>query len=190
MRRAVDRTGLASTGLAGTGLALAGAAAGLLLAWPAGPALAAQASARSAAPAAAQPGAGERFHLISRNPTSRRAKLEATGALTADGYALAGDFASHHGVSHLVFSAGALRLVTKETQASQSVPNPATCTFTEVFSGRYVIRGGAGSYQNASGSGSYVSRISGQLKMASGGGCGTQLVYFRQSTRTAGSLHL
>jgi hypothetical protein len=179
-----------ATALASTGLALTSLAAGLLLAWPAGPAMAAVASARPATPASARPAAGERFYLVSHNPSSRRAKLQATGALTADGYALAGDFASQHGVSRLVFPDGTLRVVTKEKQSSESVPNPTTCKFTEVFSGSYVIRSGAGSYQGATGSGRYVSRIFGQLKMASGGGCGTQLAVFRQATRTAGSLHL
>jgi hypothetical protein len=190
MRRAIGGTVPGRTGLASTGLALTAVAAALLLAWPAGPAMAAPASPRSATPSSARSAASERFYLISRNPSTRRAKLQATGALTADGYALAGDFASQHGVSRLVFPDGTLRLVTKEKQSSESVPNPTTCKFTEVFSGDYVIRSGAGSYQGASGSGRYVSRIFGQLKMASGGGCGTQLASFRQATRTAGSLHL
>jgi hypothetical protein len=202
MRRAVSttvlaRTGFASTGFASTGLGLTAVAAGLLLAWPAGPAMAAPASARpatpasarSATPASARPAARERFHLTSHDSSSSRENVQATGVLTADGYAVAGNFASHHAVSRLVFRRGTLRLVTKKTHAAESAPNPATCKFTEVFRGSYVIRGGAGRYRHASGSGSYVSKIFGQLKKVSGG-CTTQLAAFRHSTRTAGSLHL
>jgi len=185
MRRVLARTGLASAGLA-----LTAAAAGLLLAWPAGPAMAATAAPRPATPASARAAARERFHLTSDDPSTRRENVQATGAFTAQGYTQAGNFAAHHAVSRLVFSHGTLRLVTKATHTSESVPNPATCKFTEVFSGDYAIRGGAGRYAHASGSGTYVSRIYGQLKKAKGGGCGTKLVKFWHSTRTAGSLHL
>jgi hypothetical protein len=180
------------TAIGGTsaGLALAAVAAGLLLAWTGGPAIAAPASPRPATPASARPGARERFHLTTDDPSTRRENVQGTGALTAAGYTRAGNFAAHHAVSRLVFSHGTLRLVTEATHASESVPNPTTCKFTEVFSGDYVIRGGAGGYGHASGSGSYVSRIYGQLKKAKGGGCGTKLVKFWHSTRTAGSLHL
>jgi hypothetical protein len=116
--------------------------------------------------------------------------VEATGAFEARGYAVAGDFAAGHAVTRLVFSRGTVRLVTKATHRSVSVPNPRTCKFTEVFSGYYVIRGGAGRYRHASGSGSYVSRIFGQLKKTASGGCGARLASFWQSTRTSGSLHL
>lgn len=184
------RSGFVLTGLAGTGLALTAMAAGLLLAWPAGPAMAAPASPRPATPASARPAARERFHLTSDDPSTRRENVRATGAFTAAGYARAGNFAAHHAVSRLVFSHGTLRLVTKATYTSASVPNPTTCKFTEVFKGDYVIRGGAGRYGHASGSGTYVSRIYGQLKKASGGGCGMRLAKFWHSTRTAGSLHL
>jgi hypothetical protein len=182
MRRAIGGTS--------AGLALTAVAAGLLLAWPAGPAIGAPASPRPATPASAGPAARERFHLTSDNPNTRRENVQATGALTAAGYTRAGNFAAHHAVSRLVFSDGTLRLVTKATHISESVPNPTTCKFTEVFNGGYVIGGGAGAYGDASGSGTYVSRIYGQLKKAKGGGCGTKLVKFWHSTRTAGSLHL
>lgn len=195
MRKAIGGTVLARTVpahtvFAGTGLALTALAAALLLAWPAAPAMAAQASARSVTPGPAKASARERFHLTSGDPSERRQNLHATGALTAHGYALAGDFAASRAVSVLVFSHGRLRLVTKATSTSESVPNPATCKFTEVFKGSYVIHSGAGGYRGATGSGSYVSRIYGQLKKAKGGGCGTKLVKFWHSTRTAGSLHL
>jgi hypothetical protein len=183
-------TGLANTGLAGTGLVLTAVAAGLLLAWPAGPAIAAPASPRPATPASARPGARERFHLTSDNPSTRRENVQATGALTATGYTRAGDFAASRAVSVLVFPDGRLRLVTNATSTSQSVPNPETCKFTEVFKGSYMIHSGAGGYPNATGSGTYVSRIYAQLKKAKGGGCGTKIVKFWHSTRTAGSLHL
>jgi len=171
------------------GLALTAVAAGLLLAWPAGQAKAAQASARPATPAAAKAPARERFHLTSGDASARRQNLHATGVLTAHGDALAGDFAASRAVSVLVFSHGRLRLVTRATSTSESVPNPATCKFTEVFKGSYVIHSGAGGYRDASGSGSYVSRIYGQLKKKKGS-CGTQLAKFWQSTRTTGSLQL
>jgi hypothetical protein len=160
-------------------------AAGLLLAWPAGPALAAPASTRPAAAARYVP---ERFQLTSGDASSSRQHVQATGAFTARGYARAGDFASGHAVSRLVFRHGALRLVTKATHGSVSVPDASTCKFTEVFSGDYVIRGGTGKYRHASGSGAYVSRIFGKLKKGRGG-CGERLASFRQSTRTRGSLH-
>ena len=198
MRKAAGRTLLGRTGLAGTGLAFTAVAAGLLFAWPAAPAMAAPASAqtatvtsaRAAKPASARVAAREQFHLTSRNPNTNRERLQATGAFTAQGYARVGNFDSHHAVSRLVFRHGVLRLVTDRKHATESVPDPTTCKFTEVFKGDYVIRGGAGGYRHASGSGRYVSRIFGQLKKASGGGCGTQLAAFRHSTRTSGSLHL
>ena len=181
MRRAIGGTS--------AGLALTAVAAGLLLAWAAGPAIAAPASPRPATPASARSTARERFHLTSGDAQSRRQLVWAAGALTARGYALVGDFAASRAVSVLVFSHGRLRLVTKATSTSESVPNPATCKFTEVFKGSYVIHSGAGGYRDATGSGSYVSRIYGRLKKKSGS-CGTQLASFWQSTRTAGSLHL
>ena len=190
-RTAVARTaaGRVAAGAAAAALAVA-VAPGLLLAWSAGPALAAPASARPATTAvSARPAAvPERFHLTSSDPGSSRQLLRATGAFTARGYARAGDFNSGHAVSRLVFSRGTLRMVTKETQSSVSVPNARTCKFTEVFSGDYVIRGGAGKYQHASGSGKYVSRIFGRLKKTNGQ-CGAQLASFWQSTRTQGTLH-
>jgi hypothetical protein len=161
-------------------------AAGLLLAWPAGPALAAPASTRPAAAAGHVP---ERFHLTSGDPSSSRQHVQATGIFTARGYARAGDFASGHAVSRLVFRRGAIRLVTKATQRSASVPDASTCKFTEVFSGDYVIRGGTARYRHASGSGIYVTRIFGRLKKARGGGCGTRLASFWQSTRTRGTVY-
>ncbi len=160
----------------------------LLLAWPGGPAQAATASVRPAR--AARPAeSAQQFYLTSDDANSDRQHVQATGTLTASGYALAGDFASARAVSRLVFRHGRLRLVTEEKQGSESVPNPSTCKFTEVFSGNYVIRGGTGRYGNASGSGTYVSTISGKLKKARGGGCSARLASFYQSTTTQGSLH-
>jgi hypothetical protein len=195
-RTVLARAVFARTGFASTGHALTALAAGLLLAWPAGPAMAASASPRPATPASPRPAtaasarstARERFHLTSGDAQSRRQRVRAVGALTATGYALVGDFAASRTVSVLVFGHGRLRLVTKATSTSESVPNPATCKFTEVFKGSYVIHSGAGGYRDATGSGGYVSRIFGRLKKKSGS-CGTQLASFWQSTRTAGSLH-
>ncbi|HTZ94598.1 MAG TPA: hypothetical protein VMB74_19560 [Streptosporangiaceae bacterium] len=159
---------------------------GLLLAWAAGSAQAASAAAR---PAAARQ-AAERFHLTTNDAASNRELVRATGPFTARGHAFAGDFAAGHAVSRLVFSRGAVRLVTSAAHSSASVPNPGTCKFTEVSTGSYVIRGGSGRYRHATGSGSYVSRIFGKLKKTRGGGCGSRLASFWQSTRTLGSLHL
>lgn len=185
--RAVVSRSAASSALRAATVALAVAVTpGVLLAWPAGPALAASASAQ---PAAAARNVPERFHLTSADASSSRQHVQATGGFTARGYARAGDFASGHAVSRLVFRHGAMRLVTKATHRSVSVPDASTCKFTEVYSGNYVIRGGTGRYRHAGGSGTYVSRIFGKLKKARGGGCGTGLASFWQSTRTLGSLH-
>jgi hypothetical protein len=185
--RAEASGALASSALrAATGAAAVAMAAGLLLTWSAGPALAAPASTRPEAAARSVP---ERFHLTSGDARSSRQRVQATGGFTARGYARVGDFASGHAVSRLVFRRGALRLVTRATHRSVSVPTASTCKFTEVFSGDYVIRGGTGRYRHASGSGTYVSRIFGKLKKARGGGCGVRLASFWQSTRTQGSLH-
>jgi len=156
----------------------------LLLTWPAGAASAAPA--RAVARTAADT---ERFHLTSDDASSSRQHLLAAGVLNAKGYALAGDFAGSRGVSVLVFRHGRLHLVTKATSTSESVPNAASCKFTEVFEGSYVIHGSAGRYRHATGSGSYVSRIYGKLKKTRSGGCGSRLASFWQSTRTLGSLH-
>jgi hypothetical protein len=184
MRRAVGRRAIAGPVVGAATVAVA--LAGLLLAWPAGSALAAPASTR---PAASARHVLEHFHLTSGDASSSRQHAQATGVFNARGYALAGDFASGHAVSRLVFRRGVMRLVTKATHRSVSVPNPSTCKFTEVFSGDYLIRGGTERYRHASGSGTYVSRISGKLKKARGGGCGARLASFWQSTRTRGSLH-
>ena len=185
MRRAVSSRAVTGPVVRAATAAVA-LAAGLLLAWPAGPALAAPASTRLAA-AARHP--AERFHLTTGDPSSSRQHVQATGIFTARGYARAGDFASGHAVSRLVFRRGVMRLVTQATHRSASVPDATTCKFTEVFSGDYVIRGGTAKYRHASGSGTYVTRIFGKLKKERGGGCGTRLVSFWQSTRTRGSLH-
>jgi hypothetical protein len=131
----------------------------------------------------------EHFHLTSADASSGRQHVRATGPLTGRGYALTGDFASGHAVSRVVFRRGALRLVTKARHRSVSVPNASTCKFTEVFKGDYVIRGGTGRYRHATGSGTYVSRISGKLKKTRGGECGNQLASFWQSTTTQGTFH-
>ncbi len=187
MRGAVASTVVARTAARVATVALAvSVAPGILLIWTSGPAHAAPASAR---PAAALRTA-ERFHLTTNDARSSRQLVRAAGPFTARGHAFAGDFASSHAVSRLVFQRGALRLVTKATHNSVSVPNQATCKFTEASSGYYVIRGGSGKYRHASGSGSYVSRIFGKLKKNQGGGCGSRLASFWQSTRTLGSLHL
>jgi len=185
VRRAVNSRTVTGAVVRASAVAVA-LAAGLLLAWPAGPALAAPASTRPAAAARHVP---ERFRLTSGDPSSSRQHVQATGILTAWGYTRAGDFASGHAVSRLVFRHGAMRLVTRATHRSASVPNASTCKFTEVFSGDYVIRGGTARYRHASGSGTYVTRIFGKLKKASSGGCGTRLASFWQSTRTRGTLH-
>jgi len=185
MRRQAARTRAALMAVRAAQVAIVSAAVpGLLLAWPAGAANAAPARAvtRSA-------GDTERFHLTSDDASTNRQHLQAAGVLTAKGYALAGDFAGSRGVSVLVFRRGRLHLVTKATSTSESVPNAASCKFTEVFKGSYVIHGSAGRYRHATGSGSYVTRIFGKLKKARGGGCGTSLASFWQSTRTRGSLH-
>ncbi|HUB39369.1 MAG TPA: hypothetical protein VMA72_11005 [Streptosporangiaceae bacterium] len=192
MRRAVVSRRAASKAIASSALRAAkitvavAVVPGLLLAWSAGPALAGSVTARPAAAARHVP---ERFHLTTADSRSRRQHVHATGALTARGHALAGNFAARHAVSRLVFRRGAIRLVTKATHRSVSVPNPSTCKFREVFSGYYVIRGGTGRYRGAGGSGSYVSRIFARLKKARGGGCSEGLAAFWQSTRTWGSLH-
>ena len=185
MRRAVNSKAVTGPAVRAATVAVA-LTAGLLLAWPAGPALAAPGSAQPAAAARHLP---ERFHLTSDDPSSNRQHLQAAGALTAKGYALAGDFASRRGVSVLVFPRGRLHLVTKATSTSESVPNATSCKFTEVFKGSYMIHGSAGRYRHATGSGSYVTRIFGKLKKTRSGGCGTGLASFWQSTRTTGSLH-
>jgi hypothetical protein len=161
-------------------------ASGLMLTCAAGLAQAASAPTR---PATASQ-AAERFHLTTADATSNRELVRATGPFTARGHAFAGDFASGHAASRLVFARGAVRLVTSAKHSSASVPNPRTCKFTEVSTGSYVIRGGFGRYRHATGSGSYVSRIFGKLKKIRGGGCGSGLASFWQSTRTLGSLHL
>jgi hypothetical protein len=158
---------------------------GLLLTWSAGVAAAAPARAVTGSAAGA-----ERFHLTTSDSSSDRQHVQAAGVLTATGYALAGDFAASRGVSVLVFRVGRIHLVTHATYASASVPNPASCRFTEVFKGSYAIHGSAGRYRRATGSGGYTTRIYGKLKKTSSGGCGSRLASFWQSTRTQGSLQL
>jgi hypothetical protein len=58
---------------------------------------------------------------------------------------------------------------------------------TEVYRGNYRIRGGNGRYAHAAGTGSYVTRIVGELRRKNGD-CTSSLAWFWQSTKTAGSM--
>ena len=99
--------------------------------------------AASASAAAARQGQ-EKFHLTTNVATASREQVEATGVLSAHGYAVLITRSGNRRVTRLVFSRGAIRLVTEVTSKSVSVPDPTTCEFTELYRGHYQIRGEIG----------------------------------------------
>ena len=144
--------------------------------------------AASAAPHATAARHGhEQFVLTSRVAAARKQGLVATGVLTARGHGVLGTMTSGLRTVWLVFSHGSVRMVTTVTREWESVPNPATCKFTEVDHGVYRLRGGNRRYAAAAGSGSFVIKTVGLLKRAHGS-CSSQLKWFWQATRTSGSM--
>jgi hypothetical protein len=146
----------------------------------------------SAGPALAEATGGrshhEQFILISHQADGSHEQVQATGVLTANGYARVTVATRKRSVARLVFPHGTVRLVTYPKRMSETVPDPSTCRFTEFVHGKYAVRGGAQRYQDATGSGGYNTRIVGHLQVLSGGGCGSKLARFWQRTRTWGSL--
>jgi hypothetical protein len=129
----------------------------------------------------------ERLYISGRPATARKDYLSASGVLKARGYALPGVLTGGRGTIWLVLRHGSIRLAIGVTSSSASVPNPQTCAFTEVYRGRYTVRGGRRAYAGASGSGTFYTRISGRLAK-SGGSCTARLAWSRKHTWTSGSL--
>jgi hypothetical protein len=125
----------------------------------------------------------ERLYISGRPATARKDYLSASGVLKARGYALPGA----RGTVWLVFRRGSIRLAIAVRSSSATVPNPQTCTFTEVYRGTFTVRGGHRAYARASGSGTFYTRISGRLAM-SDGSCSARLAWSRKYTWTSGSL--
>lgn len=169
------------------GAAIAGAAlVAVMLA--ADPMLAAPARAVTATTAVSSARHGhERLYISSRSATARKDYLSASGVLKARGYALPGALTGGRGSTWLVFRRGSIRLAIGVWSSSASVPNPQTCAFTEVYRGRYTVRGGHRAYARASGSGTFYTKISGRLAK-SGGSCTARLAWSRKYTWTSGSL--
>lgn len=198
-RRRVSAVGRVVLGITGPAMALSVLAAPGSAAAAPGPATAPRlARAVSAAgPAAGQAATGgpavtgqiqEHLTLTSAASTSTRAHVRARGVLAAAGTAYVRKSAAGHAVTWLVFKHGSLRLLTHRSSLSVSVPDPATCKFTEVAHGSYQIRGGARRYVHAAGSGSYLTKIWARLKRKDGS-CTGQLASFWQGTWARGSLH-
>jgi hypothetical protein len=165
-----------------------GALAALLTLTGGAVAAAAPAATAATGPALAAAKSGhEQFHLTSKVATARRQQAQATGVLTAHGHAVLGTETGDRQTIWLVFSHGSVRLVTKVTSKSASVPNPTTCKFTEVYRGDYRIRGGNRRYARAAGTGTYSTKISGKLKRQDGS-CTSTLSWFWQSTKTTGTM--
>ncbi len=169
------------------GAAIAGAAlAAVMLA--ASPMLAGPASAVTGTTTASSARSGhERLYISGRPATARKDYLSASGVLTARGYALPGPLTGGHGTTWLVFRRGSIRLAIEVSSSSATVPNPQTCAFTEIYRGRYTVRGGRRAYAGASGSGTFYTKISGRLAK-SGGSCTAQLAWSRKYTWASGSL--
>jgi hypothetical protein len=148
--------------------------------FPSGSAAAAAAPSRPAAVARVQ----ERFTLTANVATARKERVRGRGVLSAIGTAYPGQ-RPHR--TWLVFKRGSVRMVTAQDSASVSVPNPATCKFTEVFRGTYQLRGGSHRYARATGSGSYETKLWGQLTRKKGS-CTATLASVRQTTWTSGSM--
>jgi hypothetical protein len=177
-----------SVGLVAAALAMAGTAAASPFA----------ASPAAASPFAAHPAAAssvarpavtgrEHFRLVSRAAGSVWLHAQATGVLAASGKALAGAIKSGRQTVTMDFPRGSVHLQTTRQHSSATAPNPTTCKFTETFTGPYTLRGGTHRYANATGSGTYVTTISGQLTL-SDGRCTTQLASFLLITRTSGTM--
>jgi hypothetical protein len=163
-----------------TGLALAAVAGPAVILLGAGGAAATTGSARPAAVALVQ----EHFALTSNVAAPAKEHVKARGVLTAAGTAYPGK-RKHR--TWLVFKRGSVRMVTTQVSASASVPNPATCKFTEVLRGTYQLRGGSRRYAKAAGSGHYETKIWGKLTRKNGS-CTAKLASVRQGTWTWGSM--
>jgi hypothetical protein len=129
----------------------------------------------------------ERLFISSRSASARKDQLSASGVLKARGYALPGALRGGRGTIWLVFRPGSIRLAIGVWSSSATVPSPQTCAFTEVYRGEYTVRGGHRAYAQASGSGTFYTRISGRLAK-SGGSCSARLAWSRRYTWTSGSL--
>lgn len=164
---------------------------GLVAALPAliaGSAAAATRPAASAVRPAAAARADEHLVLTSSTVGATKEHVKARGVLTATGTARVAAKGGGRTTAWLVFKHGSARLVTDQASSSASVPNPATCKFTEVFRGSYQITGGTRRYAHAAGTGSYLTKFWGRLKRPKGGGCTGQLASFSQATWTWGSM--
>jgi hypothetical protein len=155
----------------------------------AGPAAAATGPAGTAASPAAALAVQQRLAITSDKAAPAKANVRATGVLKAAGFAYPRQVSGSRATAWLIFKRGSLRLVTTRTSSSVSVPNPATCKFTEVVHGTYAIRGGARKYAGATGSGSYLTKIYGRL-IRKHGSCTGDLASVWQGTWTWGTLHL
>jgi hypothetical protein len=158
-----------------------------------GPALAVCLLAAGPAAAASRPAVAaavqQHLAITSDKAAPPKANVKASGVLSATGVAYPRKVSGGHATAWLVFKRGSLRLVTTRTSSSETVPNPATCKFTEVVHGTYAVRGGARKYLHATGSGSYLTKIYGRLVRKNGSCTGT-LASVWQGTWTWGSLHL
>ena len=121
----------------------------------------------SAAAAAAHHGF-ERFRVSTHNVGARKDRVRAIGALDAVGYAVPSAIASGRGTVRLQLPRGSIVLQLRVVTSSVTVPNPATCDFTEANSGTFRISKGSGRYRRAAGSGKFHTRIRGRLAKSDG----------------------
>jgi hypothetical protein len=140
----------------------------------------------SAATAAAHHGY-EQFRISTHTIGARRDYVRGIGVLNARGSAVPSAVVSGHGTVRLEFRTGSIVLRLTVVSTSVSVPNPATCTFTETNRGTFRVSRGSGSYRGATGSGRLHTRIRGRLAK-SGGVCTATLAAYGKYQTASGLL--
>jgi hypothetical protein len=129
----------------------------------------------------------EQFRISTRKVYARKDRLRATGVLDAAGYAVPSAIVSGHGTVRLELPKGSIVLRLTVVTSSVTVPNPATCAFTEANSGTYQISKASGRYRGASGSGDFSTKIKARLAR-SHGTCTAKLAAYSKTQVASGPL--
>jgi hypothetical protein len=142
------------------------------------------AAAQTSAPAAAR---RETFRIITVQTSGRHSVL-ATGDWVSGGYLAAGRLIGGYATDRIVFPRGSFRF--REHVTSQWLPLPTTsCMIRETIRGNYTIYGGRGVWRHLTGSGRYVTRMTGVLHRSKAGKCGGSMSAYQSITSASGPVH-
>jgi hypothetical protein len=142
-------------------------------------------------PAASQPAArrAEHFRIISTVASSRRQSVLATGGFIAGGYLAPGRLnpSTLRATGRMVFPNGSFLMYRHVTKQWLPLPT-ASCMIRETIHGTFVLGRGAGIYRGISGSGSYVTRITGVIRRSRSGKCGGPMSAYQLITYASASV--